>query len=467
MGKQSARIFYQGKDHKDIYMDGYYHSAVYKSEESKDGKIVCKLIWKKIFDENLYIHDHVYTVAGDNAPSGIYHKALTVNMDAKKVFLSKNDYSARILYNPEWTSGKKYAAFTPSVTENCELYLNKELVFNESYKMNFSSHTGSALNNSIYPAIIYVNSSKKTVYIRRAVIENGKVIPNTITVDLKKIVAIDGYKINNFFHGYNNGGYIYIIGYSNESSILIRIDIDGNVKTLRLDDIGSRSSYYNESPKIIAAKGEKVYLFSTKVLKDEDTDSVFVINSITVVDGMQIASTELIDSWSESQIEIVASPGKMSATLYMPTVSPMSFVCERIKNSTNAQNELLITIEENKINSAEIEREAFSFFVNVYEDGEIVDTVTVSTKPECTDIKNGIFSLFDLKAYNVNQGFSVTNSFHSDVGGYKSIVYYSSDGWNEGGTHGTFWDKETQYFYTFYMKYLYPSGENFFIRFKV
>lgn len=39
MGKQSARIYYQGKDHKDIYYDGHYHDAMYLGSQ---------LLWKKI-----------------------------------------------------------------------------------------------------------------------------------------------------------------------------------------------------------------------------------------------------------------------------------------------------------------------------------------------------------------------------------------------------------------------------------
>lgn len=40
MGKQSARIYYQGKDHKDIYFQGNYHVAMYKGSQ---------LVWKKIY----------------------------------------------------------------------------------------------------------------------------------------------------------------------------------------------------------------------------------------------------------------------------------------------------------------------------------------------------------------------------------------------------------------------------------
>ena len=39
MGKQSARLYYKGKDHKDIYYKGHYHVKMYKGDQ---------LIWEKI-----------------------------------------------------------------------------------------------------------------------------------------------------------------------------------------------------------------------------------------------------------------------------------------------------------------------------------------------------------------------------------------------------------------------------------
>lgn len=85
MGKQSSRIYYQEKDHKDIYYNGHYHSAVYLCKESADGKVKCELLWRKIFEENLYIHPSLNNT--DFLPdSGL--SALTVDMDAKKAYLA-------------------------------------------------------------------------------------------------------------------------------------------------------------------------------------------------------------------------------------------------------------------------------------------------------------------------------------------------------------------------------------------
>lgn len=41
MGKQSSRMIYRGKDHKDIYFSGHYHNAMYKGS---------RLVWRKLYD---------------------------------------------------------------------------------------------------------------------------------------------------------------------------------------------------------------------------------------------------------------------------------------------------------------------------------------------------------------------------------------------------------------------------------
>ncbi len=44
MGRQSSRLYYQGKDHKDIYFQGHYHDAMYIGNQ---------LVWEKLKDDEL------------------------------------------------------------------------------------------------------------------------------------------------------------------------------------------------------------------------------------------------------------------------------------------------------------------------------------------------------------------------------------------------------------------------------
>ena len=52
MGKQSARLYFQGKDHKDIFFKNHYHCAMYKGSN---------LVWQKIIGDNLFFENHYGT----------------------------------------------------------------------------------------------------------------------------------------------------------------------------------------------------------------------------------------------------------------------------------------------------------------------------------------------------------------------------------------------------------------------
>lgn len=71
MGKQSARIYFQGKDHKEIYYQGHYHKAMY---------IGSQLVWEKIIDErkelinigNIVYRNGLFVVYSYSSPRGIF-----------------------------------------------------------------------------------------------------------------------------------------------------------------------------------------------------------------------------------------------------------------------------------------------------------------------------------------------------------------------------------------------------------
>lgn len=461
MGKQSSRIYYRGKDHKDIYYNQHYHSAMYICEETEDEKVECRLVWRKIFDENLYIHS---TVKGTVNSAIHILPSVTVNMDTKKVYLSTN-YTFRggkqtnIIYEPDWIRRKKYARLNKS---SSEAYINKELIFNDIYKLYPTiPASGMIMHESEYPAVAYLSSSKMLT-ISKILIKEGeenekdKVSVEVISRNLQNYVNLNGYSVTTYpSYCYNASNYVYMLARSSMSCILIRSDIDGNIKTLKLENFDSTLASVQKSPVFIGAKEEKVYLLATKVIEEENSETDFVINSITIIDDMEMVSTEAIDSWSDDS----GNPykGKLMAKVYMPTVSPMTFVYSRDDVASKYAHSSIVTIDENGINNADINIDTFNFFVNLYEDGEIVDTITVSSKYNCTDIKNGIVWISELSSYPQGE----------KTEGFSSTVHYTADGWVDGGTHGVFYDDETQYFYTFYIEKLYPSSSNFFIRFKV
>lgn len=470
MGKQSSRIYYQGKDHKDIYMDRHYHSAIYLCKESKDGKVNCELVWRKIFDENLYIHRTLPSFG--NAPVS-QRTSLTVNMDEKKAYLSpvwtnRDNGENYIIYHPDWIGGKEYVSFLQHIGENAAIYKNKELIFNDVFQVNdqlLPSPFSISLHYGDYPSRAVWGNSVNLLTIKKIIMEDSEITIKTVSRDLINYINLQKY--NAFlFNGYNNSKYIYMLAKSEGSCILIQSDLNGNIKSLKLENFDSRPDTLidKNSPMILFAKGEKVYLLATKVIYDENTNTNFIINSITIVDGMKVVSTEAIDSWTEEN-HLFASIGELAASIYNPTVSPMTFVYSRYGVFEKDAKSLLITIDEDEISTGDISVDNFSFFVNLYEDGVIVDTITVSTKYNCTDMQNNIIWLFELSEYFLAN--VTTAGENIKTSGFNSIVHWTEDGWVDGGTHGVFYDESTQYFYTFYIKHLYPSGENFFIRFKI
>lgn len=462
MGKQSSRIYFQKKDHKDIYMNGHYHSAVYLCKESESGKVKCELVWRKIFDENLYIFTQFlakWPVAGINC--------LTVNMNTKKVYFSKNNTirdgkRSDIMIEPVWIGKKKCATFSYPDAGNSSIYINDELIFNNVYKLSGQlprSKDSFTLNHGEHPARAAFSSTLNLLTIKKVIIKEDKVTLDTVSCYLQNYINLQGYKVSTFT-GYNDSKYIYMLAKKEGSCILIQSDIDGNIKSLKLDDFDAKPDtvYDKNSPAILFAKGEKVYLLATKVIYDENTNTNFIINSITIVDGMKVISTEAIDSWSDGTGRI--KKGVLAASIYNPTISPPAFIYSRFGGAKS----LLITIDESEISTGDISIENFSFFVNLYENGEIVDVLTVSTKYDCTDVKTGIIWLFELSEYFLANVTAAGEDIKTS--GFNSIVHYTENGWVCGGTHGVFYDEATKYFYTFYIKYLYPSSENFFIRFK-
>lgn len=93
MGKQSARLYYQGNDHKDIYFQGKYHDKMYVGNQ---------LVWEKLSTSNTYIVN-------------VYHNfvAYTLVFDFSRFTTYKMPQLGEVAYNEclllyanRWFSGK-------------------------------------------------------------------------------------------------------------------------------------------------------------------------------------------------------------------------------------------------------------------------------------------------------------------------------------------------------------------------
>lgn len=88
MGKQSARMVYKGKDHKDIYFRGKYHDAMYVGSE---------LVWHKIKQEGYYVFIYVRNIVNSSVEKMVVaifeEKTLTVQKVLESIRNPESDAS--------------------------------------------------------------------------------------------------------------------------------------------------------------------------------------------------------------------------------------------------------------------------------------------------------------------------------------------------------------------------------------
>lgn len=103
MGKQSARLYYDGKDHKDIFFRGKYHDAMYLGYE---------LLWHKIRKEGYYVFIYV---RGSSRPT---ERMIVAIFDEKTRSVKK---VLEVLRN---TESDAYNVELMSVTDGKRIYLS-------------------------------------------------------------------------------------------------------------------------------------------------------------------------------------------------------------------------------------------------------------------------------------------------------------------------------------------------------
>lgn len=86
MGKQSSRLIYQGKDHKDIFFRGKFHRAMYLGN---------KLLWEKLPGEKFFLYRYNRTVDGDG-----YSNPRTFDVDSHLI----TDYHDYVQYDMDYSA---------------------------------------------------------------------------------------------------------------------------------------------------------------------------------------------------------------------------------------------------------------------------------------------------------------------------------------------------------------------------
>lgn len=100
MGKQSARMVYQGKDHKDIVYHGNYHNAMYKGNQ---------LVWRKLYDR--------YCAFNTNR---------IIDLDSKEIIMENGCAYRFMIINHNIQHS--FAAFRNSNGEECFIAFSRDLL---------------------------------------------------------------------------------------------------------------------------------------------------------------------------------------------------------------------------------------------------------------------------------------------------------------------------------------------------
>lgn len=141
MGKQSSRIYFQGKDHKDIWFQGNYHVAMYIGNQ---------LVWEKLpIGKTIYFLENDSRLADYKNKEGYFEKRL---FPIENGFLSVFD--GFIQYSKDLTSWKELY----EIDENYDIYSIRLLNGDELYGLK------SIQEESVYNTTVFRYSFKEKYY---------------------------------------------------------------------------------------------------------------------------------------------------------------------------------------------------------------------------------------------------------------------------------------------------------------
>lgn len=182
MGKQSSRMIYRGKDHKDIFFQGHYHDAMYKGTE---------LVWHKIRREGYYsiivrtkMREMLVLIFNEktgefeeimkiknNTESPAYYIPLLSSADGERIYVStlgteslaaasidginfgNTNLDYEDIYYGFWTGDHYYSNYIWSLYQSGSYYLSKvEVIFkNQVFSVNPKTvHTGLSVGDRDY-----------------------------------------------------------------------------------------------------------------------------------------------------------------------------------------------------------------------------------------------------------------------------------------------------------------------------
>ena len=302
MGRQSARLYYKGKDHKDIYFQGKYHIKMYKGN---------KLLWEKLYPDKclltmgaygIHIYDIEYKFF-DFMP--IYNSRSSINFlacvgDSLVVNIYNSDFGFKIVYSADAESFKEtdIEAINPNTAaitiasrsctdDSCGFdipaddnrftivsYANEKLTYSKvSPYSNSESISSFVPGKGKYIAVMgYYRRLSNYMPLIYQVDNNGNIVDRVLFSNTTAIQVISyafcrvGQTI--YTLGYTSDYSAYVVGKINSRSMVIEWDID-NPLQYKVPSTPTRPGIISVSEKevvatIVNANGTDVPILSFK-----------------------------------------------------------------------------------------------------------------------------------------------------------------------------------------------------------
>ena len=183
MGKQSARIYFQGKDHKEIYYQGHYHKAMYIGNQ---------LVWEKLTEEKKELNF---------VQSIIYRNGLYVVFSSSGIFVGNDLNNMKFLYdNFRKIVGNSLGSIYCKLTNEEYVLINTAKMYFDTFlitdnKLSVESYLH---NSTLYPIMADVHKDGIDSDVGTVIIKDKYFYPNNVYYKDKD---------NGYFAGFNKKEY--------------------------------------------------------------------------------------------------------------------------------------------------------------------------------------------------------------------------------------------------------------------
>lgn len=245
MGKQSARLYFEGRDHKDIYFQGNYHNAMYLDN---------KLLWRKLLNKYCYLYSPLWIV------------------DAEKADQIKSDYT---IISLKTTLSLSIAEIKDSDDNRFLAISLDELRWKRIKEISITAEMNYFISSSGSGFFIYISYPKDGLYY----LDSDLLLNYTVS---KIADCFSGYF--NSWNCFGTSDYFYAITVNNSLEwTLHRVSQKGEVLSKEFKDNDILSKNYDRPEGRLIVVNERVFFITYQsstarylyYVKDMDTDYIY------------------------------------------------------------------------------------------------------------------------------------------------------------------------------------------------